>query len=131
MAAAHLCLVISLTINHINASVNPKLPLDPGVSRLLSSQALIGLSQMEAYLPKDAGLQAAVAVLGISALYVLTLVIHRLFLSPLARFPGPKLVAVSGWYELYYDAVKKGKYLFEIEKMHDKYGMYHSFPAGQ
>lgn len=79
---------------------------------------------MEAYLPNDAGLRAAVAFLGVSALYVLSLVIHRLFFSPLASFPGPKLVAVTSLYELYYDAVKKGKYLFEIEKMHDKYGIY-------
>lgn len=82
---------------------------------------------MEAYLPKDAGLRAAVAVLGISAFYVLRLVIYRLFFSPIAKFPGSKLAAVTSWYELYYDVVKKGKYLYEIEKMHDKYGMYYRF----
>ena len=82
---------------------------------------------MEAYLPKDAGLRAAVAVLGISAFYVLSLVIHRLFFSPIARFPGPKLAAMTSLNELYYDVVYKGKYLFEIEKMHDKYGMYYNF----
>jgi len=51
--------------------------------------------------------------------------IHCLFFSPIARFPGPKLAAVTSWYELYYDVVKKGKYPFEIAKMHDKYGMYY------
>ena len=80
---------------------------------------------MEAYLPKDARLRAAVAALGISAFYLLSLiVIHRLFFSPIAKFPGPKLAAVTSWYELYYDVIKKGKSPFEIEKMHDKYGMY-------
>ena len=86
---------------------------------------------MEAYLPRDAGLRAAVAVLGVSAFYVLSLVVHRLFFSPTAGFPGPKLAAIISLYELYYDVVYKGKYLFEIEKMHDKYGTYHSFPDCQ
>ena len=48
--------------------------------------------------------------------------IYRLRLSPLAGFPGPKVVAVTGWYEFYYDVLKNGKYIFEIEKMHKKYG---------
>lgn len=86
---------------------------------------------MEAYLPKDAVLRAAITVLGMSAVYILSLVIYRLFFSPIAIFPGPKLAAVTSWYELYYDVVHKGKYLFEIEKMHDKYGVYYSFPHGQ
>ncbi len=81
---------------------------------------------MEACLPKDAGLRAPVAVVGISAFYVLSLVIRRLFFSPIAKFPGPRLAAVTSWYELYYDVVKKGKYLFEIEKMHNMYGMYYT-----
>ena len=86
------------------------------------------LSRAQAYLPKDAGLRAAVAILSISAIYVVGLVIHRLYFSPIAGFPGPKLAAISGWYELYYDVIKdKGKYLFEIEKMHDKYGRYCNF----
>ena len=86
---------------------------------------------MEAYLPKDAVLRAGITVLGMSVVYVLSLVIYRLFFSPIAKFPGPKLAAVTSWYELYYDVVHKGKYLFEIEKMHDKYGVYYSFPYGQ
>ena len=93
------------------------------------------LSQMEAYLPlnlpKDAYLRAGLTVLGLSVVYVLSLVTYRLFLSPLAKFPGPKLAAVTTWYELYYDVVYKGKYLFEIEKMHDKYGVSSTFLQDQ
>lgn len=48
----------------------------------------------------------------------------RLFLSPLKTFPGPKLAALTLWYEFYYDIVKSGggNYVWEIEKMHKKYG---------
>lgn len=81
---------------------------------------------MEAFLPKNTFWRAAVAVLSLSALYVVSLVIQRLLFSPIAKFPGPKLAAVTSWYELYYDVIHNGKYLFEIEKMHDKYGRYPS-----
>lgn len=50
------------------------------------------------------------------------LVIYRLFFSPLAKFPGSKLAAATGWYEFYWEWVHKGKYIFQIEKMHEKYG---------
>ncbi|KAF3020206.1 hypothetical protein E8E14_011129 [Neopestalotiopsis sp. 37M] len=52
----------------------------------------------------------------------LALILHRLSFSPIAGFPGPKLAAASGWYEFYYDVLKPGMYIYEIEKMHEKYG---------
>jgi hypothetical protein len=55
-------------------------------------------------------------------LWLLYTVIYNLFLSPLAKFPGPKLAAVTSWYEFYWDGVHKGQYYFRIEEMHKKYG---------
>lgn len=54
--------------------------------------------------------------------YLLFLPIYRLYFSPLSKFPGPKLAALTGLYEFYYDYWLEGKYVFEIERMHSKYG---------
>lgn len=54
--------------------------------------------------------------------YCVALAVYRLYLSPLARFPGPKLAALTLWYEFYYDVVKRGRYQWKIKEMHEKYG---------
>jgi hypothetical protein len=58
-------------------------------------------------------------------LYLVYGITWRLFWSPLAKFPGPKLAAVTLWYEFYFDVLKNGRYMWEIEKMHEKYGQSH------
>lgn len=55
-------------------------------------------------------------------LYLLGLLIYRLFLSPIANIPGPKLTAATGWYETYHDVYKGGKFIFKIEEWHQQYG---------
>jgi hypothetical protein len=54
--------------------------------------------------------------------YSIGLVIYRLFLSPIAHIPGPKLAAITSWVEVYWDLVKGGKFVFKIEEWHEKYG---------
>ena len=51
--------------------------------------------------------------------------VYRLCLSPIAHFPGPKLAALTLWYEFYFDVVKRGSYVWKIQKMHETYGMLH------
>ena len=58
-----------------------------------------------------------------AVLYPLAVVIYRLYLDPLSAIPGPKLAAITFWYEYYYDGIKKGQYTFQIEKLHKQYGM--------
>lgn len=59
--------------------------------------------------------------LGVGA-YLAVLCIYRLYFHPLAKFPGPRLAAVTTWYEGYYDIIHKGRYIFEVGRMHQKYG---------
>ncbi|KAE8363103.1 cytochrome P450 [Aspergillus caelatus] len=56
------------------------------------------------------------------AVSVLWLALQRLWLSPIAHFPGPKLAAFTMWYEYYYDSFLEGQYTFQIAEMHRKYG---------
>lgn len=62
------------------------------------------------------------AILGLT--YTLSLIIYRLFLSPLAKFPGPRLAAVTGWVETYYQLVhgEGGQFIFVYREWHRKYG---------
>ncbi|KAI1875017.1 uncharacterized protein JN550_002446 [Neoarthrinium moseri] len=74
------------------------------------------------YLGDSQVMAAALTLLLAQCLYSLLVVIYRLYFSPLAGFPGPRIAAATGWYEFYYQYWLNGKYIFEIEKMHKKYG---------
>ena len=62
------------------------------------------------------------SLVALTASYLAGLTIYRLFFSPLAGIPGPKIAAVTGFYETYYDILLKGQYVFKIKEMHEKYG---------
>lgn len=47
---------------------------------------------------------------------------YNLFFHPLRKIPGPWLAAMTSLPDFWYDAVKQGNYIWEIQKMHKKYG---------
>ena len=54
--------------------------------------------------------------------YVVARYIYRVTFHPLARFPGPKLAALTSWYEFYYDVINPGQFIWKIQSLHEKYG---------
>ena len=48
--------------------------------------------------------------------------VYRLYLIPVSKFPGPRLAALTFWYEFYYDVVKRGQYTWKIRDLHRQYG---------
>ncbi|PYI02485.1 cytochrome P450 [Aspergillus sclerotiicarbonarius CBS 121057] len=60
----------------------------------------------------------AIAILA----YSIIRVVYNVFFHPLRHFPGPWWAACSHWHELYFDVIQGGMFMWEIERMHQKYG---------
>ncbi|KPI35302.1 Trichodiene oxygenase [Cyphellophora attinorum] len=54
--------------------------------------------------------------------YVIAVAIYRLYFSPIAHIPGPKIAALTTWYAGYHDLIRGGQYVKVIAEMHKKYG---------
>ncbi|KAK4452860.1 cytochrome P450 CYP542B3 [Podospora aff. communis PSN243] len=60
--------------------------------------------------------------IGLVGVYTLYGVIWRLYFSPIAHIPGPRLAALTWWYEFYYDIILGGQYVFKMRDLHREYG---------
>ncbi|KAJ3833806.1 cytochrome P450 [Lentinula raphanica] len=55
--------------------------------------------------------------------YIGALALYRIsFLHPLYEYPGPFLAAITNWYEAYYNIVKEGEFISELQRLHARYG---------
>ena len=72
-----------------------------------------------------------VSLLGLQAwlLYLIIVGVYRIYFHPLAKFPGPKIAALTKWYEFYHDIVHKGCFLWKLQELHDHYGIQCSYLA--
>lgn len=61
-------------------------------------------------------------LLSLLILYTIHIAIYRLYLSPLADIPGPRLAALTQWYEFYYEVILHGQYTFKIIELHKQFG---------
>jgi hypothetical protein len=54
--------------------------------------------------------------------YIGTVLFYRLVLSPLAKFPGPRLAAATCLYETYFQVIEGGTFTWHINELHNQYG---------
>lgn len=67
-------------------------------------------------------LQKAGIALVLVGIYLVGQIVYRLFFSPIAHIPGPKIAAASFWYQFYWDVIKQGRYVWKIKELHELYG---------
>lgn len=68
--------------------------------------------------------RSTTGVVALLLVYAASRAIFRLYFHPLAKVPGPRLAALSYWYETYYDVFKSpgGQYWHKLEELHKEYG---------
>ncbi|KAK8230498.1 oxoglutarate/iron-dependent oxygenase [Phyllosticta capitalensis] len=57
-----------------------------------------------------------------AVVYFASVAIYRLYFSNIAKFPGPKLAALTYFYEFYYDWWQPYRFQFKIAELHKEYG---------
>jgi len=83
----------------------------------------MALSPALSFMPDIGRIAALFTIAGTGlVLYTASVAIYRLFFHPLAKFPGPKLAALSRWYECYQEIFLRGQFYYSVEQMHEKYG---------
>lgn len=87
----------------------------------LASFSLNGLSQLDRDLKHLTYWHLVLAALGFCILYGISLGVYRLYFHELAKFPGPKYLAVNTWYETIVD-IGPHDFPQRLAKIHEEYG---------
>lgn len=48
--------------------------------------------------------------------------IYRVYFHPLSKIPGPKLAAATSAYIFYFNVIKQGTFIWQLERLHEVYG---------
>lgn len=62
-------------------------------------------------------------LLTVTVIYILFVAVYRLHFSPIAQIPGPRIAALTSLYEFYHDCIHLGQFYYQIQKLHEQYGM--------
>jgi len=102
----------------------PNLDLDLGLPQdLLSIQPFVHFT-LNRKIAAACQLVTMIAffLLGSLVAYILVTIIYRVHIHPLSKFPGPRLAALTGLYEVFLTTWGTGSFEEEINRMHEEYG---------
>lgn len=54
--------------------------------------------------------------------WILGFILTRLYFHSLSKFPGPRIAALTRWYEFYHDVLRDGTYVKYYPELHQKLG---------
>nr|UWK21988.1 cytochrome P450 [Trichoderma margaretense] len=84
---------------------------------------LVNQDQLESLLARDAQPKLFVVLIAVlTIITTLTKWLYNLHLHPQRKIPGPRLAAMTGFYEFWFNVVMDGQYTAEIKRMHEVYG---------
>nr|UWK21963.1 cytochrome P450 [Trichoderma turrialbense] len=87
------------------------------------SSGFVNQDNFESLLARDAHPKLFVVFMAILAIAcTLSKWFYNLHLHPRSNIPGPRLAAMTGLYEFWFDVVMDGQYSTEIKRMHEIYG---------
>ena len=66
----------------------------------------------------------------LSLLLAVAEAVRRVYFHPLAHIPGPRLAAITWWYEFYFDVIQPSIFVFKIQELHKQYGKSVTAEAG-
>jgi hypothetical protein len=110
------CFLLTPEISQLPRALTKSITMAQYQQKLINVFEILGSPQIYINLSKYTTVAAFI--------YAAWLIIYRLYLSPLAGFPGPKVAAATHYYEFYYNYWLQGKYIYKIESLHKIYGVF-------
>nr|UWK20062.1 cytochrome P450 [Trichoderma albolutescens] len=86
------------------------------------SSGFASQDQFESLLARDAQPKLFLVLVALAIMSTVTKWTYNLHLHPQSKVPGPRLAAMTGLYEFWFDVVLGGQYSAEIQRMHEAYG---------
>ncbi|KAF5026931.1 hypothetical protein F66182_961 [Fusarium sp. NRRL 66182] len=83
---------------------------------------LMGGPKLDEYDTRTLAIHAGCLLATVYLAWGISLGLYRVTLHPLANIPGPRLAALTYWYEIYYEVFLGGQYFKEMNRMHNEYG---------